>query len=74
MTGAVRDVAEIERQIALARANLAELVEQAAAYSGAADENLASERIAELETKLKVLLNERDKLQKRPRRSAVKSR
>jgi DNA repair exonuclease SbcCD ATPase subunit len=74
MTGALRDFSEIERQIALIRANLAELVEQAAAYSGAADENLASERIAELETKLKALLSERDKLQKQPRRPAVKSR
>jgi hypothetical protein len=74
MTGALGDVAEIERQIALARANLAELIEQAAAYSGAADENLASQRIAELETKLKALLNERDKLQKRPKRPAVQSR
>ena len=72
MAGILVDVAEIERQIALIRANLGELIEQAAAYSGAADENLASQRISELETKLKALLNQRDKLSRS--RPAAKSR
>ena len=43
------DLAEIEQRIAAVRENITELVEQAAAYSGAADEELASRRIAEQE-------------------------
>jgi hypothetical protein len=40
--------------------NLRELIEQAAAYSGAADDDLASRRIAEQEALLARLVNERD--------------
>jgi hypothetical protein len=54
------DIAEIEDRIAIVRANLAELVEQAAAYSGAADEEVASQRIAEQEAELARLTAERD--------------
>jgi hypothetical protein len=43
----LRNVAEIDDRIAAARENLRELIEQAAAYSGAADEDLMSQRIAE---------------------------
>jgi hypothetical protein len=56
------DITEIERRMALVRANLAELVEQAAAYSGSSDEDLTSRRIAELEAELKSLTKHRDKL------------
>jgi len=59
------DITEIERRMALVRANLAELVEQAAAYSGAADEDLTSARIAELEAELKSLTTQRDKLSRK---------
>jgi hypothetical protein len=38
------------------------LVEQAAAYSGAADEELISRRIAEQEAELELLTKQRDKL------------
>ena len=57
-----RNVAELDERIAAARENLRELVEQAAAYSGASDEDLASQRIADQEAELEVLTRERDKL------------
>ncbi len=57
-------LAELENRIAILRDNLRELVEQAAAYSGAADESLASDRIADQQAKLDALITERDKLAK----------
>ena len=62
MAGIPLTVAEIDERIAALRENLRELVEQAAAYSGASDEDLASQRIAEQEAELEVLARERDKL------------
>jgi hypothetical protein len=56
------NIAEIEDRIAVVRANLRELVEQAAAYSGAADEDLTSRRIAEQEAELELLTKQRDEL------------
>ena len=55
-------IAEIERRIAVVRENLRELVEQAAAYSGAADEDLTSRRIAEQEAELQLLTKRLDAL------------
>jgi hypothetical protein len=55
---------EIEDQIAIIRANLSALSEQAAARSGAADEDLAAERIAEQEAKLSSLIKLRETLSK----------
>ncbi|HEY1505093.1 MAG TPA: hypothetical protein VGF92_12380 [Stellaceae bacterium] len=55
---------ELEAQIALARENLRDLAEEAAARSGAADDNLDAERIAILDAKLAQLIKERDVLQK----------
>ena len=57
-------LAELEQRIAIARDNLRELVEQAAAYSGAADEARTADRIADQETKLAALLKEREALTK----------
>ena len=57
-------LAEIDAQIAIVRDNLTELTEQAAARSGAADEALAAERIAQQEAKLASLLKQRDSLAK----------
>jgi hypothetical protein len=57
-------LAELNDQIAAIRNNLRELTEQAAARSGAADENLAADRIAEQETQLASLLKQRDALAK----------
>jgi hypothetical protein len=56
------DIAEIEDRIGVVRTNLRELLEQAAAYSGAADEDLMSRRIAEQEAELERLTRRRDQL------------
>lgn len=55
-------IAEVEERIAVLRENLGQLVEQAAAYSGGADEELMSERIAEQEAELQRLTELRDRL------------
>lgn len=59
---AMADIAELDERIAEVRDNLRELVEQAAAYSGAADDELASQRIADQEALLDRLTKERDAL------------
>jgi len=56
------DLAEIEDRIGVVRTNLRELVEQAAAFSGAADDDLMSRRIAEQEAELELLTKQRDQL------------
>jgi len=55
-------LAEVERRIQIVEDNLRELVEQAAAYSGAADEVRNADRIAEQQAKLDALLKEREAL------------
>jgi hypothetical protein len=55
-------IAEIDARIADVRENLRELVEQAAAYSGAADDALVSQRIADQEALLERLTEQRDRL------------
>ena len=55
-------IAKIDERIAALRENLRELVEQAAAYSGAADEDLTSRRIAEQEADLQRLTKQRAEL------------
>jgi hypothetical protein len=52
-------LAEIERRIQIVEDNLRQLQEQAAAYSGAADEERNATRIADQEAKLEALLGER---------------
>ena len=51
-------LAEIERRIRIVEDNLRELMEQAAAYSGAADEERNADRIADQQAKLDALLKE----------------
>jgi len=58
-------IAELERDIALVRENINELIEQAAAYSGAEDENRNAERIAHQEQELARLIKLRDDVLKR---------
>jgi uncharacterized small protein (DUF1192 family) len=53
-------VAELDDRIAILRDNIRELTESAAAQSGAADENLNSDRIAALEAQLAELVKQRD--------------
>jgi predicted RNA-binding protein len=55
-------LADIERRIQIVEDNLRELIEQAAAYSGAADEERNADRIADQQAKLDALLNEREAL------------
>ncbi len=55
-------LAEIEKHIQIVEDNLRELVEQAAAYSGAADEERNADRIADQQAKLDALLKERETL------------
>jgi hypothetical protein len=52
-------LAELDAAIAALRDNIRELIEQAAAYSGAADEERNAERIAAQEAKLEALLKKR---------------
>ncbi len=58
------ELADLDQRIAVLRDNLRELVEQAAAYSGAADEARMADRIADQEARLAALLKERAALAK----------
>ncbi len=55
-------LSEVERLIQVIEDNLRQLQEQAAAYSGAADEERNADRIAEQEAKLAELLKQREAL------------
>jgi hypothetical protein len=57
-------IAELDRRIALIRRNLSELIEQAAAFSGAGDEARVADRIAVQEEELAKLTKLRDGLSK----------
>lgn len=56
------NIVEIDARIAILKDNLRELVEQSASYSGAADDDLMSRRIAEQEAELELLTKRRDEL------------
>ena len=58
-------LAEIDQRIAVLRDNLRQLVEQAAGYSGAEDEERNADRIADQQAKLDALIAERDALTKK---------
>jgi hypothetical protein len=60
-----RAIAELEKRIADVRENIRVLIEQAAARSGAADEELAANRIAQQTEALERLEKERDALSKK---------
>jgi hypothetical protein len=60
----INNLFEIDSQIAIIRANLSALSEQAVARSGAQDEEFAADRIAEQETKLTALIKQRETLSK----------
>jgi hypothetical protein len=53
-------LAELDRRIAAVRDNIRQLIEQAAAYSGAADEDRSADRIAAQDAQLTTLLKERE--------------
>jgi hypothetical protein len=55
-------LAQIDERIALIEDNLRDLVEEAAAYSGAGDDELSASRIAEQEQALEALKKQREDL------------
>jgi hypothetical protein len=55
-------LAELDERIAIVRDNIRELVEQAAAFSGAQDEERNADRIAQQQAELERLLRQRDQL------------
>lgn len=57
-------LAELDAEIAAVRDNLRQLTEQAAAQSGAADEDLAAERIEQQQKLLDGLLKRRETVAK----------
>lgn len=56
---------DLDDRIAIARDNIRQLTEQAAAFSGAADEERAANRIAEQQDELDRLIKQRDALLKK---------
>ena len=59
---------EIERRIAIVRDNIRQLIEQAAAFSGAEDEARGADRIAQQQDELDRLTKERDALLKKQKK------
>ncbi len=58
-------LAEFEGRIAIARDNIRQLIEQAAAFSGAEDEDRNAERLAQQNEELERLVKARDALLKK---------
>jgi hypothetical protein len=58
-------LAELEQRIAIARDNIRQLIEQAAAFSGAEDEDRNADRIAQQQEELERLVKQRDTLAKK---------
>lgn len=58
-------LAELEKRIAITRDNIRQLIEQAAAFSGAEDEDRNANRIAQQNEELDRLIKQRDALLKK---------
>jgi hypothetical protein len=58
-------LADLEQRIGIARENIRQLIEQAAAFSGAGDEDRNADRIAQQTEELEKLIKERDALLKK---------
>jgi hypothetical protein len=56
---------ELDERIAIARENIRQLIEQAAAFSGAEDEDRNADRIAQQTGELEKLIKQRDALLKK---------
>ena len=63
--GSPLSLAELEQRIAIVRDNIRQLIEQAAAFSGAEDEERNADRIAEQTEELDELVKQRDALLKK---------
>jgi uncharacterized small protein (DUF1192 family) len=62
--GSSLSLAELDERIAIARDNIRQLIEQAAAVSGAEDEDRNADRIAQQNEELERLVKQRDALLK----------
>ena len=63
--GSPLSLTELEQRIAIVRDNIRQLIEQAAAFSGAADEDRNADRLAEQNEELERLTKQRDALLKK---------
>jgi predicted ATPase len=66
--GSPLSLEELERRMAIVRDNIRQLIEQAAAFSGAEDEARGADRIAQQQEELDRLTKERDALQKQQKK------
>jgi hypothetical protein len=64
-TSSSLSAAELDERIRIVRENIRQLVEQAAAYSGAEDEDRNADRIAQQTEELERLTKQRDALTKK---------
>jgi uncharacterized small protein (DUF1192 family) len=65
MSNSSLSTAELDERIAIIRENIRQLVEQAAGYSGAEDEERNADRIAQQTAELERLTTQRDALAKK---------
>jgi len=63
--GSTLSLPEVEDRIAILRDNIRQLIEQAAAYSGAEDEDRNADRIAQQTEELEKLTKQRDAMLKK---------
>jgi hypothetical protein len=63
--GSSLSLPELEQRIAIVRDNIRQLIEQAAAFSGAEDEERNADRIAQQTEELDELVKQRDALLKK---------
>jgi hypothetical protein len=63
--GSPLSLSELEQRIAIVRDNIRQLVEQAAAFSGAEDEERNADRLAQQNEELDRLVKQRDALLKK---------
>jgi hypothetical protein len=63
--GSTLSLPELEDRIAITRDNIRQLIEQAAATSGAGDEDRNADRIAQQNEELETLIKQRDALLKK---------
>ena len=65
MTDGSPSLAELDRRIAIVRDNIRQLIEQAAAFSGAEDEDRAADRLAQQQEELDRLIKQREAFAKK---------
>jgi uncharacterized small protein (DUF1192 family) len=63
--GSTLSLPELEDRIAIVRDNIRQLIEQAAAFSGAEDEERNADRLAQQNEELETLIKQRDALLKK---------